>query len=199
MGKAKVTVFVQNQANMINIKGDVQKVMYMSKKIRMVAILLIVVVSMSACKKSKEPNVSVQELIDSVAKQIAKDNNNADASSLDWNRIDLSKEEGASLLEVMKMESKWVEEGIYFENASNESSDRIILIKVKEDRDMSKVKNALEETKKSQESDWKEMKKEQYEKVKNGTIAIQGKYIMYIVYEDVAGIKKIVDDKLLEK
>ncbi|HEX3020925.1 MAG TPA: DUF4358 domain-containing protein [Lachnospiraceae bacterium] len=171
----------------------------MSKKIRMVAILLIVVVSMSACKKSKEPNVSVQELIDSVAKQIAKDNNNADASSLDWNRIDLSKEEGASLLEVMKMESKWVEEGIYFENASNESSDRIILIKVKDDKDMSKVKKALEETKKSQESDWKEMKKEQYEKVKNGTIAIQGKYIMYIVYEDVSGIKKIVDDKLLEK
>lgn len=168
------------------------------KKISIILALLTMVLCMVGCKKSKEINVGTQDLIDSIGEKVAQDSGVDSKETLNWNEIDLLSEQGAPLLEMMNLDSSILEEAIYYENPMNVSADRIIIAKVKEEKDVNTVKLAFDELKKSQESDWEQYLPEQYTKVKEGQILVKDKYVMYIVYDDLAGIKKIIDDALIQ-
>lgn len=155
-------------------------------------------VCLAGCKKSKETNVATQDLINLIGDKIAQDYEVDSKETLDWNEIDLLSEQGAPILQMMNLDSSLLEEAIYYENPRNVSADRIIIAKVKEEKDVNTVKLAFDELKKSQESDWEQYLPEQYTKVKEGQIVVKDKYVIYIVYDDVAGIKKIVDDALIQ-
>lgn len=168
------------------------------KKISTVVIILVMMVCLAGCKKSKETNVATQDLINLIGDKIAQDYEVDSKETLDWNEIDLLSEQGAPILQMMNLDSSLLEEAIYYENPRNVSADRIIIAKVKEEKDVNTVKLAFDELKKSQESDWEQYLPEQYTKVKEGQIVVKDKYVIYIVYDDVAGIKKIVDDALIQ-
>lgn len=168
------------------------------KKISTVVIILVMMVCLVGCKKSKETNVATQDLINLIGDKIAQDYEVDSKETLDWNEIDLLSEQGAPILQMMNLDSSLLEEAIYYENPRNVSADRIIIAKVKEEKDVNTVKLAFDELKKSQESDWEQYLPEQYTKVKEGQIVVKDKYVIYIVYDDVAGIKKIVDDALIQ-
>ncbi|WP_455714958.1 DUF4358 domain-containing protein [Anaerosporobacter sp.] len=168
------------------------------KKIVVIILVAVLTVSLAGCKKSKEADVKTKELIDSIGEKIAKDVGVSSKDELDWSEVDLLSENGLAILEMMNLDPNILQEAIYYENPMNVRADRIIIAKVKEEKDVNTVKLAFDELKKAQETDWEQYLPEQYEKVKNGQVFTKDKFVFYIVYDDVASIKKIVDDALVQ-
>lgn len=154
--------------------------------------------SLAACKKAKEVDVKTQDVMDSIGKQIAQDMNVSSKDELAWNEVDLLSENGAAILEMMNLDSSIMEEAVYYENPSNDKADRIIIAKVKEDRDVNTVKLAFDELKKNQETTLEEVFPEQSKEVKEGLVFVKNNYVIYLVYDDIASIKKIVDDAIVQ-
>lgn len=168
------------------------------KKIIAVILVVTLTVSLVGCKKSEEVNVKTQDLIDSIGKKIAEDSNVSSKEDLAWNEVDLLSENGSAILEMMNLDPNILEEAIYYENPMNVKADRIIIAKVKEDKDVNTVKLAFDEMKKTHEADWEQYLPDQYQKVKEGQVFTKDKFVFYIVYDDIASIKKIVDDALIQ-
>lgn len=168
------------------------------KKIVAIVLVAVMIVSLAGCKKTKEADVKTKDLIDSIGEKIAKDVGVSSKEELDWNEVDLLSENGTAILEMMNLDPNIFEEAIYYENPMNVKADRIIVAKVKEEKDVNTVKLAFDELKKSQETDWEQYLPEQHEKVKNGQVFTKDKFVFYFVYDDVASIKKIVDDALVK-
>lgn len=168
------------------------------KKIISVMLVVMMMVSLVGCKKSEEVDVKTQDLIDSIGDKIAEDANLSSKEELAWNEVDLLSENGSAILEMMNLDPNILEEAIYYESPMNVKADRIIIAKVKEEKDVNTVKLAFDEVKKSHEADWKQYLPDQYQKVKEGQVFVKDKFVFYLVYDDVAGIKKIVDDALIQ-
>lgn len=168
------------------------------KKIISVILVVIIAVGLVGCKKAKEVDVKTQDLINSIGESIAKDANVASKEELGWNEVDLLSENGSAILEMMNLDPNLLEEAIYYENPMNVRADRIIIAKVKEEKDVNTVKLAFDELKQAQEADWKQYLPDQYQKVKEGQVIVKDKFVFYFVYDDIASIKKIVDDALIQ-
>lgn len=168
------------------------------KKIISVMLVVVIAVSLVGCKKAKEVDVKTQDLINSIGESIAKDANVSSKEELGWNEVDLLSENGSAILEMMNLDPNLLEEAIYYENPMNVRADRIIIAKVKEEKDVNTVKLAFDELKQAQEADWEQYLPDQYQKVKEGQVIVKDKFVFYFVYEDIASIKKIVDDALIQ-
>ncbi|WP_167958177.1 DUF4358 domain-containing protein [Anaerosporobacter faecicola] len=169
------------------------------KKVVSILVIVLLLASLIGCgSKSKKGSVKTQDLIDSIGEQIAKDKGLGSKEELSWNEVDLLSEEGAAMVEKMSLNPSILEEAIYYENPMNDSADRIIIAKVKEEKDVNTVKLAFDEFRKNQEKEWKQNLPEQYEKVKGGQVFVKDAYVFYYVYDDIASIKKISDDALVK-
>lgn len=168
------------------------------KKIISLLLIAVVMISLGGCKKSEKADVKTKDLINSIGEKIAEDVGVSSKDELDWNEVDLLSENGSAILEMMNLDPNILEEAIYYENPMNVRADRIIIAKVKEEKDVNTVKLAFDELKKSQETDWEQYLPEQYDKVKNGLVFVKDNYVFYFVYDDVESIKKIVDDALVQ-
>lgn len=151
----------------------------------------------SGCKEKPPKDVKVDKIINSMGEQIARDSELNNYKELNWQKIDLKKEEGKEILKSMELEPSRIKEGIYFLNPVNVKADCILVAKAEDKESISEIKNALTKFKKSQEENWKNYLPEQYEKVKNAVIAVKEDYVMYLVYEDTAQLTSIAA-KLLE-
>lgn len=164
------------------------------KKISHISLLIMILIIATGCSKSKKTEVTTKELANSITDKLVKDTKVASSDKLNWNKIDLLSEKAAPILERIKVKADVLEEGIVLEDAAESSANRILILKVKEDKDINKVKLALDELKKTQEESYKNGVKDEYKKVKEGIVTTHNKYIYYIVYDDIQGIKKILDD-----
>jgi hypothetical protein len=71
----------------------------------------------------------------------------------------------------------------------NVMSDEVILLKAKDKGAVKELQTALEQEKKNRLQQWESYLPDQYEKVKNTIIKVEGQYLLYTTWEDPAIIE----------
>lgn len=89
-----------------------------------------------------------------------------------------------------------LEEGYILAQMINIKSDQIIVLKASDESVVSNLEAALQQVKESQIAVWEQYLPDQYEKVKNNIIKTEGKYLLYVTYENPEAIEAIFDDML---
>lgn len=167
----------------------------MRKRSFIICWVLFAAMILVACKK-QESNLPVQDIMDDIETKVSADQGVLSGEELNWDRLDLCKEEGNIVREMIGLRQDLIAEGIYFANPSKEKSDRIILLKAKTKKEIEQIVDCLEEMQDAQEEEWEYVSKQEYEKVENAVIETKERYVMYLVYDNPASIKKIIEDRL---
>lgn len=166
------------------------------QRYKLILIAMLISLIFVSCTKPKEPSVKVTNLMDQVTDKIVKDYKTTSREQLGYNRLDFLKDDSKDIVSTMKLEKNTIEEGIYLSDPTGKTSDRIMIVKAKKDTDIKGVVDAFRKMQEKQDKEWKKKQKKQYEKVKNGIIDTNGKYVIYIVYDDMASLMKIINDKI---
>jgi hypothetical protein len=87
-------------------------------------------------------------------------------------------------------------EGIVLGSMFNINSSEIIVLKAKEESDVQTLKEALEKEKENRLKQWESYLPDQYEKVQNTLIKVEGKYLLYATYDDTTIIEESFDAAL---
>lgn len=89
-----------------------------------------------------------------------------------------------------------ISEGAILAPMFNVMSDEIIILKAKDKGAVKELQAALEEEKENRLTQWESYLPNQYEKVKNTIIKVQGQYLLYATWEDPAIIEAAFDKAL---
>ena len=81
----------------------------------------------------------------------------------------------------------------------NVKSDLIFVLKAADESKVQVLKEALEEQKTKQEGIWSNYLIDQYEKVQNNVIKVNGKYLLYATCDHPENIEAIFDNALSSK
>lgn len=164
-------------------------------KILMIAMLLSL--TLVACTKPKEPTVKVSDLMDQVTDKLVKDYKTTSTEQLGYNRVDFLKEDSRDIISTMKLKKDTIEEGFYLSDPTGKTSNRIMIAKAKKDSDIKGIVDAFRKMKEKQDKVWKKKQKGEYTKVKDALVEISGKYVYYIVYDDMKSINRIIADGII--
>lgn len=178
------------------------------KKIISLVLVAVTLFAFAGCGK-REPNVAVSDIMEDIKNQIAKDmkaagmpeDNFKDGKLPGFLEVDLTSEEPDPMAEmILEMFSKEdFEEGFALVQMMNVNSDQIFVLKAADESKVSVLKEVLEKQKEKQEQIWATYLPEQYEKVKNNIIKVNGKYLIYITYDNPEKIEEIFDNSLTVK
>ncbi|SHJ72616.1 DUF4358 domain-containing protein [Paramaledivibacter caminithermalis] len=178
------------------------------KKIISLAFVVLTLFVFSGCSK-QEPNVAVNDIMEDIKNQIAKDMKAAGVPEDSFKdgklpgilQIDFTSEESDPMIENMLelLNKEDIEQGIGLVQMMNVKSDQIFVLKAADESKVSILKEALEKQKEKQEQIWSTYLPDQYEKVKNNIIKVNGKYLIYITYDNPEKIEEIFDNFLNEK
>lgn len=157
--------------------------------------ILLFFIALTACSPPKEAKIPVQELMNSVREKVAKDNSKTE-EQMEFRTIDITKEEGKDIIEAMKLDKNLIEEGTYLSDSTGAKASRVIVIKAKKETDIKTIVAALKAMKEDQETEWKTKDSKEYEKVKNGTVMTNGKYVIYIVYDKMRDIVNVIQNEI---
>lgn len=92
-----------------------------------------------------------------------------------------------------------ISEGSILAPMFNVMSDEIILLKAKDKGAVKELQAALEQEKENRLTQWESYLPNQYEKVKNTVIKVQGQYLLYATWEDPKIIEAAFDKALSGK
>ena len=171
---------------------------YFKKRYFAIGVIPLLLMLAIGCSKKENVNISVKELANSITDKLIKDAKIGSKDELNWNEVDLLTDNASPILEKIDVDGSALEEGVLLEDSVASSANRILILKVKKEKDVHKVKKTLDKLRKNQEKSYKDGVKEEYTKVKDGLVAVRDNYIYYFVYDDVASLKKIVDDTLVK-
>ncbi|WP_052045297.1 DUF4358 domain-containing protein [Caloranaerobacter azorensis] len=151
--------------------------------------------------KTPEINVSMEDVIKAVKDQMAKDMIAAgapedifkDGQLPKYMEIDLTSEDvQGQIAEMFNKED--LESGIVLQHMMNVKSDLVIILKAKDKNKVENLKASLEKIKEQQEKIWSQYLPDQYEKVKNNIIKINGNYLIYITWDTPENIETAFDN-----
>lgn len=178
------------------------------KKITVALLLSIVTVILFGCGNSAndESKVSLSELVSSIQEQIASDleaggveNPLVDGELLGYILADLTAQnaEGmeAMYAEKLNIDPEDINAGYILAPMMNVKSDEIILLEAKDEEQVATLKKALEEELQAQINTWQQYLPDQFEKVKNNVITTNGRYLLYVTYDNPDAIVKIFNDQ----
>lgn len=168
------------------------------RRYRIVVLSLLLSVILISCAKPKEPTVKVSDLSGQITEKIAKDNKLSSEEQLGYKKIDFLDEDSKDIFRSMKLSKDTIEEGVYLSDPSQKTSHRIMIVKAKKDTDIKPIVDAFRKMQEAQEKEWKKKQKREYQKVKDALVETKGKYVYYIVYNDMEGINKIIVDGIVK-
>lgn len=87
-----------------------------------------------------------------------------------------------------------VEDFISFSPKSNMDVEEILVLKVKEDTDISEIKSKISKRLQKQGESFKNYRPEKYNIIENAVLEEEGQYLIFIVSENVSSIHKIIKD-----
>lgn len=172
----------------------------------MTGIALFLLAGCAGEEKPEENNISAEAIINNIKEHIAKDleDNGIQDALVDgqlqaYIEADLSQENNsddptsAIFIEKMELDTSKLEEGTVLAAAMNINSDEIILLKAKSADDVPALKESLEKELAAQTQTWEQYLPDQYEKVQNNIIKVNGNYLLYVTYENPEAIVEIFD------
>ena len=176
------------------------------KKITVALLLSMFSVILFGCGNSanNESNVSLSELMSSIKEQIASDLEAGgvegalvDGELQGFTLADLTSEntEEAMYAEKLNIDPKMLNAGYILVPMMNVKSDEIILLEAKDEAQVETLKQGLEEELQAQINTWQQYLPDQYEKVKNNVITTNGRYLLYVTYDNPDVIVKIFNDQ----
>lgn len=153
-------------------------------------------------KKAPEVNIAVSDIIKDIKGVMAEDMKNDGAPEESFKdgqlpmhmEIDLATETTNPLSEMINKED--IEEGIAIQPMMNVKSNMIIVLKAKDISKVESLKASLEGIKDKQIKTWQQYLPDQYEKVKNNIIQSNGKYLVYITYDNPEKIETTFNNAL---
>lgn len=173
------------------------------KKILSLLLVTITVFAFVGCsQEAPEVNVPVSDILEAIKEKMAEDmkeagvseDNLKDGNLPGYMETDLTSEEQNPTTELFNLED--IEEGIVLQQMINIRSDMIIVLKAKDESKVESLKASLEEVKEGQVNTWSQYLPDQYEKVKNNILKAEGKYLIYVTYDDPEAIEEIFDNLL---
>lgn len=165
-------------------------------------VLVSLFVFIGCSKKAPEVNIAVSDIMKDIKAVVAEDMINGgvpeesfkDGQLPRYMEIDLVTETTNPFSEIINKED--IEEGIAIQQMINIKSDMIIVLKAKDISKVESLKTSLEAIKDQQSKLWESYLPDQYEKVKNNIIQSNGKYLVYITYDDSEKIETVFNDEL---
>lgn len=112
--------------------------------------------------------------------------------------VDLTKEEtddpaAEIYMENMDLKSDHIENGMILGSLMNVNSNEIILIEATDEEHVDSIKESLEKQLENEYRTWEQYLPDQFEKVKNNIIKTNGKFLLYVTYDDEKAIEDIFD------
>ncbi len=174
------------------------------KKFFILAIACLMVFTAAGCsKQQKEVNVPITDIVEGIKAKMAEDMKAAgvpedsfkDGSLPGYMETDLASGDlKEPMAEMFNQED--LEEGIVIQQMMNVRSDLIVVLKAKDESKLENLKTSLDKIKEQQEMIWSSYLPDQYEKVKNNITIVEGKYLIYITYDDPESIETIFNNAL---
>lgn len=173
------------------------------KKILSLIVIIATLFSFVGCtEKAPEVNVPVKDIVANIKEQMIKDMKAAgvpedmfkDGDLPRYMETDLTSEGQDPISKLFNNED--LEGGIVLQQMMNVKSDLIIVLKAKDESSIDNLKASLEEVKKQQENIWSTYLPDQYEKVKNNIIKVEGNYLVYITYDNPENIETVFNNTL---
>ncbi|WP_432403246.1 DUF4358 domain-containing protein [Wukongibacter sp. M2B1] len=176
------------------------------KKILILAIACLMIFTAVGCsQQQKEVNIAITDIVEGIKGKIAEDMKAAGVSEDNFKEgklpgyieTDLTTDDlQGQMNEIFNKED--IEEGIIIEQMMNVNSDLIIVLRAKDESKVDNLKLSLDKVREQQNTIWSTYLPDQYEKVKNNMTIVEGKYLIYITYEDTESIEAIFNNALNE-
>ncbi|MGM9926802.1 MAG: DUF4358 domain-containing protein [Bacillus sp. (in: firmicutes)] len=182
----------------------------MKRKFSVCMMMFFLLLGVVGCGNNEADNekddVKLEEILTSIKEQIAED---LEAGGVEeaivegnlqgYTEVDLlstNDSNAAIYIEKLNMDTDALEEGFILQPMMNVKSDEIILLKAKDEEHVDKLKELLEAEKLVQVETWERYLPDQYEKVKNNVIKVNGSYLLYVTYENPEKIVQIFENNL---
>lgn len=177
------------------------------RKVKVGAVIMIFVM-LAGCtnqlKSEKEETkaASFDEIVTAIKEQVAEDMKEGgfgeevfvDGNLASYLETDLTAPEesdSAIWIEKLGLNKEEIANGRVITAMMNVNADEIIVIEAKEEKHVESLKAALERELDNQDQTWKQYLPDQYEKVGNNSIIVNGKYLLYVTYTQPDRIEKV--------
>lgn len=163
------------------------------KRLVSLFVVIITLFTFIGCTKqdsSPEVNVSINDVVQNIKNKMREDliaggvpkDNFKDGILPGYMETELPSDNAGPLTDLFKDED--LEEGVVISHMMNVNSDFIIILKAKDEESVENLLSGLEEMKQQQENIWSSYLPDQYEKVQNNIIKVEGNYLLYVTYDD---------------
>ncbi|MGM0836594.1 MAG: DUF4358 domain-containing protein [Bacillota bacterium] len=180
------------------------------KKFSSLAIISFLIFIMVGCSspspENGDSNVSIDDMLNDIKEQVAEDMkaNGAgeevyvDGELQGYMEGDLVETDESDpfvsiYMEKMELNKEELKNGYVLAPMMNINSDEIFLLEAKDEAQVESLKAALEREKVAQVQIWEQYLPDQYEKVENNIIKTNGKFLLYVTYENPEKIESIFD------
>ena len=169
------------------------------KKIISLSLIIISLFALVGCTERVNENgaVSFNDVVENIKDVIREDLKGFGYTDEDFAgeelpgyfELDLRNEEDRAMFDIFNEND--FDDAYVIQPMMNLSSNLIIIVKAKDSASVNNLKEGLEEVRDSQESLWSQYLPDQYEKVKNNIIKVEGDYLIYITYDDAEKIEEV--------
>ncbi|AST90781.1 hypothetical protein BC6307_05525 [Sutcliffiella cohnii] len=176
------------------------------KKLLIILVSVIIFSLLVACNNKGEQagkNVELETIWMEIKEHIAKDlEDNGIENALENGVLQLYVEANLTgtadenptkqmILEHTQINEESINAGYYLAAMMNVNSDQIILLQAKDRDHVEDLQASLERELEAQTQTWEQYLPDQYEKVKNNVIQVNGNYLLYVTYEKPDSIVEI--------
>ncbi len=172
------------------------------KKTIVIVLIASLILALAGCNQEKqEVNVSVNDIVDNIKEVIKTDLIEGGVSEEDFAEGNLpgysieNVKDGIAF-EGLELDEKWLEEGTIIMPMININSNMIVVLKASDEEYVDELGVVLNALLKKQDDTWGSYLPDQYDKVKNNVMKLEGKYLIYITYDDPDKIENIFDEAL---
>lgn len=148
------------------------------RKYFLIEIILVVVIFIALY-----PVLKIRELRFDDVRNIVKEN-------LDLEQINVGDEK--TLKKLYNLNNNDIEDFISYAPKSNMDTDEILVLKLKDEKDMSIIKKEVKKRIDSQGESFKNYRPENYEIIKNSVLEDEGKYLILIISKNASNINETI-------
>lgn len=167
------------------------------KKGWLVFSLIVMAMIIAACGESESSadkvEMDTKEVMESIEDKISDDMDGETGMFMQTNLTDEDDDMREMYFDTLGIEPELIASGHGFQSMMNINSTVIMVLEAASADDVPAIKEGLEAYLENQVNVWSQYLPDQYEKVENNIIKTAGNYLIYITYDDPAGVEAIFD------
>lgn len=148
------------------------------KKYYLIQIIIIVVIFIGVYPIVKVRQANMDDIRNSIEKSVSLD------------RMDMGNEK--ILKKLYYINIKDLEDFIYYAPKSNMDEDEILVLKVKDEKNIPIIKSQIQKRIDKKAESFKNYRPEKYEIIKNAVLEDEGQYLIFIISQDSYNIKEAI-------